>query len=260
MEVFSLKGRVAVVTGGAGYLGVAMSEALAEAGASVFVASRDEHKCKRLAEELAARFGVSAAGASLDVRSPEHIGRCFSRAESEMGRIDILVNNASFSPRNGIETISEEQWLEGIDGTVNGVFRCTQRVLPYMERQGAGAIINISSMYGVVSPDPRIYGDSGLDNPPNYGAGKAAIIQFTRYAACHLASKHIRVNAVSPGPFPNLRVQTNRWFVENLERKVPLGRIGNPTDLKGVVVFLASDASSYITGQNIVVDGGWTVW
>jgi len=260
MEMFSLKGRVAVVTGGAGYLGTAMSEALAEAGANVVVASRDEDRCRSLAQELAHRFGVSAAGASLDIRSPEHIESCFSKTESEMGRIDILVNNASFSPRNGIATISEDEWAEGIDGTVNGVFRCTQRVLPYMERQGAGVIINISSMYGVVSPDPRIYGDSGLDNPPNYGAGKAAIIQFTRYAACHLASKHVRVNAVSPGPFPNLGVQKTSWFIRNLEQKVPLGRIGNPSDLKGVVVFLASDASSYITGQNIMVDGGWTIW
>jgi len=115
-------------------------------------------------------------------------------------------------------------------------------------------------MYGVVSPDPRIYGDSGYDNPPNYGAGKAAIIQFTRYAACHLAAKGIRVNAISPGPFPNPKVQENKWFISNLKNKVPLGRIGQPGDLKGAVVFLASEGSSYITGQNIVVDGGWTVW
>jgi gluconate 5-dehydrogenase len=129
-----------------------------------------------------------------------------------------------------------------------------------MEAKKQGVIINISSMYGIVSPDPRIYGDSGYNNPPDYGAGKAGIIQFTKYAACHLAAKGIRVNAVSPGPFPGAEVQKNEAFITNLKNKVPLGRIGQPADLKGVVVFLASDASSYITGQNIIVDGGWTVW
>ena len=260
MELFSLRGKVALVTGGAGHLGSAISEALAEAGANLVIASRDEGKCRRLAEQLADRFGISAAGASLDIRSLEHIQRCFSKASGEMGRIDVLVNNASFSPRSGIDTMSEDEWTEGMNGTVNGVFRCTQAVIPYMETQKGGVVINVSSMYGLVSPDPRIYGDSGYDSPPNYGAGKAAIIQFTRYAACHLAGKGIRVNAITPGPFPKPEVQKNRLFISNLESRVPLGRIGRPEELKGVIMFLASDASSYITGQNIVVDGGWTVW
>ena len=115
-------------------------------------------------------------------------------------------------------------------------------------------------MYGTVSPDPSIYGDSGYDNPPNYGAGKAAIIQFTRYMACHLAKDGIRVNSVSPGPFPSPEVQENKQFITNLEKKTPLGRIGQPYEIKGIVVFLASAASSYVTGQDIHVDGGWTSW
>jgi gluconate 5-dehydrogenase len=129
-----------------------------------------------------------------------------------------------------------------------------------MRKNHYGVIINISSMYGIVSPDSRIYGDSGYNNPPDYGAGKAAIIQFTRYSACHLACDGIRVNTISPGPFPGAEVQQNKTFMSNLENRVPLGRIGRPDDLKGAVVFLASNASSYVTGQNIVVDGGWTVW
>jgi NAD(P)-dependent dehydrogenase (short-subunit alcohol dehydrogenase family) len=261
MQLFSLKGRVAIVTGGAGHLGSAISEGLAEAGADVAIASRNEDKCQELALVLAKKHGVRAMGIALDLRSMTEVKNCFEQIDQEMGGIDILVNNASFGkPGKTINDTSEEDWLEGIEGTLNGVFRCTQAVLPYMERKGCGVITNVSSMYGIVSPDPRIYGDSGYDNPPSYGAGKAGILQFTRYAACHLAIKGIRVNAMSPGAFPNPDVQANQWFISNLQEKVPLARIGQPSDLKGVVVFLASDASSYVTGQNIVVDGGWTVW
>ena len=115
-------------------------------------------------------------------------------------------------------------------------------------------------MYGSVSPDPSMYGESGFDNPPNYGAGKAAIIQFTRYAACHLSPFGIRVNSISPGPFPNETVQENVSFISKLNEKVPLKRFGKPEELKGAVILLASNAASYITGANIPVDGGWTAW
>jgi len=260
MKLFSLRGKVAIVTGGAGHLGSAISEALAEAGANLVVASRNEGNCKARASRLARDYKVKAMGIALDARSMDSISNCIKTVNGEMGAIDILVNNAVFSKQGPIETISEQDWVEGIDGTLNSVFRCTQAVIPYMEARKSGIIINISSMYGLVSPDPRIYGDTGYDNPANYGAGKAAILQFTRYAACHLAGKGIRVNAITPGSFPSPEVQKNKWFIANLENKVPLGRIGQPDDLKGVVVLLASAASSYITGQNIVVDGGWTAW
>ena len=132
-------------------------------------------------------------------------------------------------------------------------------IIPIMEKNKFGSIINISSMYGMVSPDPSIYGSSGHNNPPNYGAGKAAIIQFTRYTACHLAKKGIRVNSVSPGPFPKPDV-TDMRFISNLKKKTPMGRLGQPHEIKGVIVFLASQSSSFVTGTNISVDGGWTAW
>jgi len=260
MKLFDLKGKVAIITGGAGHLGAAISEGLAEAGANVVIASRNKDKCKELAAALSEKHKIHAIGMALDIRSMDMVKDCMKKVNRQMGAIDILVNNAAFGKRRSIETMSEQDWLEGINGTIDGVFRCTQAVLPYMEAREYGIIINISSMYGIVSPDPRIYGDSGYDNPPNYGAGKAAILQFTRYAACHLATKGIRVNAISPGPFPSPEVQKNRLFISNLKEKIPLGRIGQPNDLKGVIVFLASRASSYITGQNIIVDGGWIVW
>lgn len=260
MELFSLKGKVAVITGGAGHLGSAISEGLAGADANIVIASRNESRCQELAERLSKKYNIHAIGMALDVSSTDIVRDCMKKVNREMGAIDILINNASFGKQGNIETMAERDWLNGVDGTIHSVFRCTQAVVPYMGARKYGTIINISSMFGIVSPDPRIYRDSGYDNPPNYGAGKAAILQFTRYAACHLASKGIRVNAISPGPFPNPEVQKNQWFISNLKNKVPLGRIGQPCDLMGVVVFLASEASSYITGQNIVVDGGWTVW
>lgn len=258
--MFSLKEKVAIVTGGAGHLGSAMSEGLAQAGANVCIASRDEKKCKILASKLSSEFGVKAIGLRLDISSKTSIKSCFKSTYEEMGRIDILVNNAYFGEGGTMEEISEDAWNKGIDGTINGVFRCTQEVLPYMEENKAGSIINISSMYGIVSPDPKIYLNTEFGNPPNYGAGKAAIIQLTRYAACYLGEKGIRVNCVSPGPFPAFDVQKNKSFIEKLNNKVPLGRIGDKNELKGVIVFLASNASSYITGANISVDGGWTAW
>jgi len=259
--VFSLKGKVAVVTGGGGHLGSAISEGLAEFDANLVIASKNLKKCEELSMRLSKEYGIKARGIELDTRSFESITSCLEVIYTEMGSIDILVNNAAFGKTNiSIESVSEKDWMEGIDGTLNGVFRCTQKVIPYMRKKKYGAIINISSMYGIVSPDDRIYGNSGYNNPPDYGAGKAAILQFTRYAACHLANDGIRVNAISPGPFPGLDVQKNTSFITNLKNRVPLGRIGMPSEIKGAVVFLASAASSYVTGQNIIVDGGWTAW
>ena len=260
MDIFSLKGKTAIVTGGAGHLGTAFSEAFAEAGANVIIASRNEKKCLELAERLRNEYGIASVGMELDVSSLDSITKCWEDVYSKTGSIDILVNNAIYGTSGSIETLSEDDWAKGIDGTINNVFRCTKAVIPYMKRQKAGAIINISSMYGCVSPDPRIYGDSGFDSPPNYGAGKSAIVQFTKYCACHLADSGIRVNCISPGPFPTPEVQKEEWFIDSLNNKNPLGRIGQPADLKGVIILLASDASNYMTGQNIFVDGGWTIW
>ncbi len=258
--MFSLKDKTAIVTGGAGHLGTAFSEALAEVGANVVIASKNEKKCMELAERLRNEYDITAIGIELDVSSLDSINKCWKEVYLKTESIDILVNNATYGASGSIETLSEDDWTKGIDGTINNVFRCTKAVIPYMKQQNTGTIINISSMYGHVSPNPGIYGESGFDSPPNYGAGKSAIVQFTKYCACHLADYGVRVNCISPGPFPTPKVQKEEWFIDNLNNKNPLGRIGQPRDLKGILILLASDASSYITGQNIFVDGGWTVW
>lgn len=259
-KLFDLTGKIIVVTGGAGYLGQTISEGLAEAGATVYIVSSNEEKCKQFAEELSRKNIPQCRSGYLNIQDELSIQDCFSKIIEESGKIDVLINNASFSAPGNVESMTESNWLKGLNGTINGVFRCTKTVLPIMLKQQTGNIINISSMYGLVSPNPEIYGDSGLNNPPNYGAGKAAINQFTRYMACHYGKYGIRTNSVSPGPFPNEEVQKNTSFIEQLKNKNPLGRIGKPEDLKGVIVFLASSASNYITGENICVDGGWTAW
>ncbi|MEK3901679.1 SDR family oxidoreductase [Paenibacillus sp. FSL R7-0179] len=260
-ELFNLQGKAAVVTGGAGYLGTAIAEGLAEAGAAVYLVSSNGQRCKETAEAIARTTGAACFGKAMDIRQEASVRECIQSIAEAAGSIDILVNNAAFSSAARLADMSEEQWLAGLDGTINGTFRCVKAILPYMVEQKRGSIINVSSMYGLVSPNPEVYGDSGMDNPANYGAGKAAIGQFTRYIACHFGQHGIRANTVSPGPFPNAAVQAaDPQFIQDLKRKNPLGRIGTPEDLKGVMVFLASAASSYVTGENISVDGGWTAW
>ncbi len=256
-DQFNLQDKVALVTGGAGYLAEAICATLAEAGANVVVSDIDIKKADRRAKELSEFYGIQTIACEMDISNKDSVNNTIEKIMGKMGRIDILVNNAYFGSMGTIEDMSDEDWKKGIDGTINGVFRCTQAVIPHMIK---GSILNIASMYGMVSPDPGVYGNSGLNNPPNYGAGKAAIIQFTKYSACHLAAKSIRVNSISPGAFPSDKVQKNKVFIESLNKKIPMGRIGTPDDLKGAVLFLASDASEYVTGINIPVDGGWTAW
>lgn len=261
MELFDLTGKTVLITGGAGHLGAAMSKALASYHADVFIASRDVEKCKRLADDLNQEFVGRCDGISVDISSEESIKICVDEVMQTAGKIDVVVNNAAFSVAGYFEDITEELWKKAIDGTVNSVFRVCSAVIPQMKRQGGGNIINIASMYGLVSPDPQIYrGEVKFNNPACYGAGKAAVLQLTRYLAGYYGGNGIRCNSITPGPFPSKRVQETEWFIENLAEKTMLKRIGKPEDLMGALILLASDASSYMTGANICVDGGWTAW
>jgi gluconate 5-dehydrogenase len=261
-NLFSLQGEVAIVTGGTGHIGYAIAEGLSQFGANVVIAGRDEDKCCNVAQKISSKTGNKCIGVKLDISSRESVKYGFKKAALNMGGINILINNSSYSAQNSLGKMTDEEWQIGLDGTITGVMICTQEVLHYLQKSQCQnrAIVNIASMYGIVSPDPRIYGDTGFDNPPNYGVGKAAIIHLTKYAACHLAQYGVRVNCISPGPFPDLEVQENKWFIKRLKEKTPLNRIGHPQEIKGAVVFLSSNASSYVTGHNLVVDGGWTIW
>jgi len=188
-------------------------------------------------------------------------------AAERFGGIDVLVNNAAYGGGAGgkscefrLDLIDDETWNTGIDGTLGIAFRCTREAIPHLERRGGGAIVNIGSMYGLVSPDFAIYGNDVPWSPPSYGAGKAGVLQLTRYCAAALAPKNIRVNSLTPGPFPNVTPHSDMEFVGRLSGKTMLRRTGRPEELAGALLLLCSDASSYMTGANIVVDGGMTAW
>jgi len=238
-ELFNLEGKTAVVTGGLGHLGEAMTETLLELGAQVVVTGpgapeREMPKGKVSFEQL-------------DFKKEGAIKAFFQGLE----KLDILVNNAVYT--------NPENFEEGVEGVLSSVYECCKGAFPHMEKQKKGVIINIASMYGMVAPDWRIYEAYPPSNsPPNYGAAKAGVLQLTRYLASYWAPYGIRVNAISPGPFSH--PGRPEEFLKRLREKTMLDRIGVPEDLKGTVALLASDASSYITGQNIVVDGGWTAW
>ena len=260
-NMFDLTGKSVAVTGGAGYLGAGISEALVAFGAELYLLGHDAGKVRRECARLREKYdGVTCESVAFDLRDKDSVHSAVDAVMQMARKIDVLINNAAYGCTKPLHKYEEEDWVEGIDGTINGVFRMTREILPIMLEQGSGNIINIASMYGMVAPNMEIYGDSGQNNPANYGAGKAAIIQFTKYIACVYAEKGIRANAVSPGPFPNPDVQKDVRFVHALESKTPMHRIGTPEDLQGVMVYLASDASRYTNGQNIAVDGGWTSW
>lgn len=258
-SAFDLSGKTAVVTGATGHLGRAICSGLAEAGSNLAICSTTMERAEAFASELHDRYGIITEGYQLDLHNVESITSLITAIYNRFQRIDCLVNNAYFGPANSLLDMSLSEWDEGLNGAVTSHMFMLQECIPYLEKT-RGNVINIASMYGMVSPNPKIYEGNPYGNPANYGAGKAALLQLTRYAAVHLANKHIRVNAISPGPFPSSKVQENKVFIERLKEQVPLNRIGQPEELKGAVVFLASDAASFITGHNLVIDGGWTIW
>jgi gluconate 5-dehydrogenase len=261
-ELFDLTGRVAIVTGAPGQLGEAMAETLAELGSHIVVVSRTESDCERLASRLTDQY-QRAVSVPADVTDPAEVEALAASVRDEFGRLDVLVNNAYAGTVADFEEMSVEQFRDGIDAALTSVFLTTRETLPLL-RDGGASIINVASIYGIVAPNHGIYGDTGLNNPVQYGAAKAGVIQLSRWLATRYADAGIRANALTPGGIYNPDLESREGyeetFVPNYEELTPLGRMGRPQDLKGATAFLASDASSWVTGQNLVVDGGWTTW
>lgn len=260
-DLLSLEGRRALVVGGAGLLGGEISYALAELGADVIVASRDVKKCEAFISRMAQRFPGTYGAVQVDITDPASIKNLgVEVAASTGGELDILVNAGWSGRKNTFESISDEDWDLDIEVCLNGVFRSIKVIVPMLEKR-RGTILSIASMYGHVAPDYRMYDSERFANPPSYGAAKAGIIQLTKYLSSFLAPKGIRANCISPGPFPfESTQQENPDFIDRLSAKNPLNRIGQPPDLKGAAALLCSDAGAYMTGQNLCVDGGWSVW
>jgi gluconate 5-dehydrogenase len=261
-DMFDLSGKVALITGGNGYLGSSMSEALAEYNATVILASRDINKNIKIANELTNKYHNINVPAYMDLSNEDSVKECINKTTKEYSTIDILINNANFGAGGKMHEMPFENWKCCLQGSIDGVFLCTKTVLLQMMRQQGGSIINIGSMYGVVPPHICVYDTPCEKNysPVGYGVGKAGIIHLTKYIASVYSEYGIRCNCISPGPFPNPSVQQDKDFIKRLCGQNPMGRIGQPDDLKGIILLLASNASSYITGQNILVDGGWTTW
>lgn len=263
-QLFRLDGRVAFVSGAGGHLGRSIVAALAEAGATVVANGRTPEKLDRLKSALAGD-GHHIETMAFDVTEIAAVDRNFSEITARHGSLDVLINNAYAGEPGSVASTTAEDFERAYEVAVTGAFNCVKAASPALraavEANGDASVINVASMYGSVSPDPRVYGDTGLDNPPYYGAAKGGLIQLGRYLACHLAVERIRVNTISPGPFPRQSiVEASPKFSANLCAKVPLNRLGEPDDLKGAVLFLASSASAYVTGINLPVDGGWTAW
>jgi NAD(P)-dependent dehydrogenase (short-subunit alcohol dehydrogenase family) len=256
-ELFNLDKKVALVTGGAGKYGSGIVEGLAEAGALVIIASRDEKNCRAKADELGRR-GFSAKGACLDLADEKSILKLRDAVIADYGRIDILVNNAvgRFGGKN-----SREIWEQSMRVNAVGLSVCTTAFLEPMIAQKSGNIINIASMYGMVAQNPRMYPGTGVEGPGpmhgDYAFHRAGIINYTRYLAALCAEYNIRVNCISPG---GLLADQPPEFLKRYNERVPLRRMAKTDDIKGAVVYLASEASAYVTGHNLVVDGGWTIW
>ena len=268
-ELFDLTGRVAIVTGGAGFLGQQFSEALAEAGANVVVADLNQDIAADAAYMLKSKPG-DALGAALDVTKPSSVESLMDLVLDKYGQLDILVNSAAMDPKfesdsvashvSSFEEFPLEAWKDALDVNLTGMFLTCQAAAKIMKENGKGSIINICSTYGISGPDQRLYeslGEPRLYKPVYYSVSKAGVLGLTKYIATYYEGTEIRCNALTPGGVERNHTQA---FKEAYGKRTVLGRMAYPHEMKGAVVFLASEASSYMTGTNLVVDGGWTAW
>ena len=260
--MFSINGKVFLITGAAGHLGSPITKRLYDAGAHLYINGRNRKKLEDLAKELntdTAKLHIL----DFDISDQEACNKAIEQIASNYGRLDGLVNNA-YTPLSGsVYEATAEDFQKSFDINVSATFELSKKCFGLLSKSEneTASIVNIASMYGIVSPDPSIYGNSGMNNPPFYGASKAAIIQLTKYLAAHITEKGIRTNAVSPGAFPPETIKIDMpEFHENLCSKNPMKRIGDPNEVAATVHFLLSEDSSYINGANIPVDGGWTAW
>ncbi len=258
-----LSGRVGLVTGGAGHIGSVMAETLAELGAGVVILDLDPDRCEAVARTIREEFEVPAVACVTDLADSDAVSQVGSFVRREVGRLDIVVNAAALvgsTALPGWATSFEEQsldtWRAAFEINLTAVFALTQGCIDLLRESGHGSVINVASIYGVVGPDWRLYESTAMGNPAAYAASKGGLLQLTRWLATTLAPS-VRVNAITPG---GVQRNTQEPFLSRYVSRVPLQRMACENDFKGAVAYLASDLSAYVTGQNLVVDGGWTAW
>ena len=273
-DVFDLSGRVAIITGGAGLLGRQHAAVIAESGGHAVLVDLSAEQAAVAAEEVTAASGVAAAGLGADITVKADVERAVAATVAKFGRVDILINNAAMTVKGGgersdeyfakFEDYPQELWDRALQVNLTGTFLCCQAAGRQMVSQQRGVILNIASDVGTISPDHRIYEGvvsphtgKPFNTPASYATTKAGVINLTRYLATYWAKEGIRVNALSPG---GVLTDHDPQFVRNLTDRIPLGRMARKDEYRGAVLFLVSDASSYMTGANLIVDGGRTAW
>lgn len=261
-KLFDLHDKIVIITGAAGNLGSQYAEGFSQMGANVVLSDIDYQKCKKISDNLNKRYGVDSIPLKLDLTKKSSISNLVKKTVQKFSRIDVLINNAAYQGTSKTRTTSFEnlplsEWNSAVSVNLTGIFLTCQEVGKVMKKQGSGNIINIGSTYGLVAPDQRIYGKSGQNAAAFYSATKSAVINLTRYLASYWENSGIRVNTLSPG---GVKRNQDKSFIKNYSKKTMIGRMANKDEYVGAVVFLASDASSYMTGSNLVIDGGWTAW
>ena len=273
-KMFDLKGRIVVITGGAGFLGQQHAEAVAEFGAVPVILDLSGSQVKDVARRITQKYGVKSLGLVVDITSEKQVSQCCRNVLKKFGRIDVLINNAANNPKvesgkghsnfSRLEKFDLKLWNKDLTVGLTGAFLCSKYFGQVIaQNQKGGTIINISSDLGIISPDQRLYRKKGLPEsqqqvkPVSYSVIKTGLIGLTRYLATYWADKNVRCNAICPGGIYN---RQNKAFLEKLHQLIPLGRMARPGEYKGIVVFLASDAASYMNGAVISIDGGRVIW
>ena len=263
-DLMSLRGRVALITGGAGHIGRAIASTFAELGAAIVILDQTESAAESVAQSLTETHGVLATALCVDLTDEASLRKVPQRVVETCGRLDIVVNNAAFVGTDNlegwtapIENQSIETWRQALEVNLTAPFLLTQQSIPFLKASGKGTVINVGSIYGVLGPDWSLYnGETISGTPAAYGASKGGLLQMTRWLATTLAPD-VRVNAIVPG---GVERDTPEEFRQRYVARTPMNRMAREEDMKGVAAFLASDMSAYITGQCIMVDGGWSAW
>ena len=260
-ELMSLQGRVALITGGAGHIGLALGEALAELGAAVAIWDIHPERTEAAAEHVRSHSGAAALAVPVDLASDEALRTSCAKTLDWQGRLDILVHCAAFVGTSNLQGWatdfdhqSVETWRKAVDVNLTVPFALTQLCAPALRKSGHGSVINVASIYGLVAPQYHLYDGTSMGNPAAYSVSKGGLLQLTRWLSSTLAPE-VRVNAITPGGVERGQPES---FQQKYIAGTPLRRMATEEDFKGAVAYLASDLSAYVTGQNIVVDGGWT--
>ena len=265
-KIFDLSNKTVVLTGSAGRLGTQFANILSEAGANLVLIDIDERKNKQLENLIKKNFHTKTSAFNIDISDKTSLQLTKKNILKKYGTIDVLINNAFFNPSINqtnttinFETFPLDLWNKVINTNLTGVFLCCQEFGQVMAKQKNGSIINISSIYGLVGADQRIYGKSKLNSQVSYAATKGSLVNITRYLASYWHRKNVRVNTLTLGGVEDTTYM-KKSFIQRYSEKTILGRMAHKDDFNGALLFLASDASSYMTGSNLIIDGGWTAW